>query len=303
MSTSDKQKSYYGPFFWIAAISFIVPFFVAVRAFDVVGPATKPEPAPDASGVDHALWDYLLKGYVENGLIDYDAMGRDYLFRSYLKQLGAAQPDQLATEDERLALLCNAYNAFVINGVLTHKIRTSVNDYTDPASNVGFFDVKEHVFANQTLSLNDLEHTLIREEFDEPRIHVALVCAAVSCPSLRAEAFEGSRLDAQLADQARLFANNPKHVAYDASENVIRLSTILSWYGEDWDNHGGYLAWLSERVDDSTVAEALKKADADEVEVEFNDYDWILNTQNELAPGGSADPSSGAFGSGSIPNE
>tara|TARA_R110001592_G_scaffold10778_4_gene54972 strand:+ start:1306 stop:2211 length:906 start_codon:yes stop_codon:yes gene_type:complete len=301
MTTTDKQKSYYGVFFWVAAISFIVPFFVAVRAFDVVGPATKPEPAPDASGVDNALWDYLLKAYVEKGLVDYDAMGRDYIFRTYLKELGGAQPDKLATDDDRLALLCNAYNAFVINGVITHKIRASVNDYVEDGT--GFFDLKEHIFANQTLSLNDIEHTLIRERFDEPRIHVALVCAAVSCPSLRAEAFEGARLDAQLADQARIFANSPTHVAYDGENKTVHLSRILSWYGEDWDNHGGYLTWLAERVEDPDVAEALRQAEEGSVAVEFNEYDWVLNTQNERAPGGSADPSSGAFGSGSIPNE
>lgn len=301
MTTTDKQKSYYGPFFWVAAVSFIVPLFVALRAFDGPGPATKPEPAPDASGVDHGLWDYLLKAYVEKGLVDYDAMGRDYLFRTYLKQLGGAEPDKLESDDARLALLCNAYNAFVINGVITHKIRDSVNDYIQ--DDTGFFDIKEHIFANQTLSLNDIEHTLIREKFDEPRIHVALVCAAVSCPSLRPEAFEGARLDAQLADQSRQFANNPNHVAFDAGEKVVRLSRILSWYGEDWDNHGGYLNWLAERVEAPAVVEALKKADAGEVDVAFNEYDWVLNTQNELKPGGSADPSSGAFGSGSIPNE
>ncbi len=301
MTESDKQKSYYGPFFWIAAVSFIVPIFVAARAFDVAGPTSKPEPVPDASGVDHALWDYLLKAYVQNGLIDYDAMGRDHLFRTYLKHLGGAQPDALATDDERLALYCNAYNAFVINGVITHKIRASVNDYAE--NETGFFDLKEHVFANKTMSLNDIEHGIIRTDFDEPRIHVALVCAAISCPSIRAEAYEGSRIDAQLADQTKLFANSPKHVAYDEENNTVRLSRILAWYGGDWDNHGGYLAWLAERVDDPDLADALKKADAEEVDVAYNEYDWTLNTQNALTTASGGGPASGAFGSGSIPNE
>jgi hypothetical protein len=301
MTKPDKQKSYYGPFFWVAVISFIVPFFVAARAFDTIGPTTKPKPIPDASGVDHALWDYLLKAYVENGLIDYDAMGRDHLFRTYLTQLGGAQPGQLANDKERLALFCNAYNAFVINGVITHKIRASVNDYSE--SGKGFFDIKEHIFASQTVSLNDIEHGKIRADFDEPRIHVALVCAAISCPSIRAEAYVGGRIDAQLEDQARIFANSPKHVAYDSAANTIRLSRILSWYGGDWDNHGGYLTWLSERVDDEILRDALKRADAGEAEVAFNEYDWVLNTQNERTAVAGGGPSSGAFGSGSIPNE
>lgn len=303
MNKASTEKSYYGPFFWIAVISFAVPFFVAVRAFDAARPASVPTPAPDVSGVDHALWDYLLKAYVENGLIDYDGMARDYTFRRYLKQLGGAQPEKLGTDDERLALLCNAYNAFVVNGVITHKIRDSVNNYSDPDTRDSFFDIPEHIFANQTLSLNAIEHDLIRGNYDEPRIHVALVCAALSCPPLRPEAYTGDRLQAQLEDQARLFANDPDHVAYKAEENAVYVSRILNWYGEDWDGHGGYLQWLYERVEDPALKDALLKAASEEVDVRFFEYDWVLNTQNELKPGGSADPSTGAFGSGSIPNE
>lgn len=303
MTTPKSEKSYYGPFFWIAAISFVVPIFVAVRAFDHIGAIAGPTPVPDASGVDHALWDYALKTYVANGLVDYDGLAKDQTFRTYLKQLGAAQPEKLATDDDRLALLCNAYNAFVISGVIRHDIRDSVNNYSDPATKKGFFDIPEYIFANETLSLNDIEHKKIREPFGDPRIHVALVCAALSCPAIRPEAFEGTRLDAQLDDQARLFANDPKHVAYNAEKNEIRLSRILQWYGEDWDVVGGYLAWLHERVEDPAIKEALVKAAAEEVAVKYFEYDWVLNTSNELKPGGSADPSTGAFGSGSIPNE
>ena len=196
MTTPKSEKSYYGPFFWIAAVSFIVPLFVAVRAFDHIGATVGPTPVPDASGVDHALWDYALKAYVANGLVDYDGMAKDQAFRTYLKQLGAAQPEKLATDDERLALLCNAYNAFVISGVIRHDIRDSVNNYSDPTTQKGFFDIPEYILANETLSLNDIEHKKIREPFGDPRIHVALVCAALSCPAIRPEAFEGARLEA-----------------------------------------------------------------------------------------------------------
>jgi len=301
MTTSDKSKFYYGPLFWVAAISFIVPFFVAVRAFDVLGPASKPAPMPDASGVDHALWDYLLKAYVENGRIDYDAMARDHVFRTYLRQLGAAEPGALDSDDGRLALLCNAYNAFVVNGVITHKIRGSVNDYY--VDGTGFFDLKEHIFAGETLSLNDIEHRRIRGVYDEPRIHVALVCAAVSCPPIRPEAYTGARLDAQLEDQTRLFVNDPKHVNYAADENRVYLSRILQWYGEDWDSHGGYLPWLRERAEDPQLRDGLDKAAKKEAGVAFFEYDWTLNTLNALEPGRGNGPSGGAFGSGSIPNE
>ena len=197
----SQGEKYYGGFFWLAAISFIVPFFVGINAFKAASPTTKPKPSPDVSGVDNALWDYLLKTYVADGLIDYDGMKRDHLFREYVRELGSAKPELLSTDSERLALMCNAYNAFVVNGVITHKIRKSVMDYNK--NDVGFFDVKEHIFAGDTLSLNELEHQMIRPTFKEPRIHVALVCAAQSCPAIRAEAYVGARLDQQLDDQSK----------------------------------------------------------------------------------------------------
>ena len=163
MSNGTK---YYGGFFWVAAVSFIVPLFVGWQAFQNLQPTHKPTPTPDKSGVDHNVWDYLLKSYVADGLVDYDGMKKDYLFYEYLRELGTCDPQLLDTEDERLALACNAYNAFVVNGVISHKIYDSVDGR-------GFFDLKEHVFAGQTISLNDLEQEMIRPTFKEPRIHVA----------------------------------------------------------------------------------------------------------------------------------
>lgn len=294
-----KNKSYYGPYFWLCLIAFVVPIFVAYKAFDKVSPTTKPRPQPDASGVDHALWDYLLKSYVENGLIDYEGMKRDYLFKTYLQQLGSANIESLETDDERLALYCNAYNAFVINGVITHQIKQTVQEISaeDPFL---FFRLKEHVFGNQTLSLNELEHQTIRPNFKEPRVHVGLVCAAKSCPVIRAEAFVGSRVREQLEDQAILFANNPAHVSFNEKENAIYLNAILDWYSKDWDATGGYLPWIKKRVKNPSLAKRIELAETKEVEIKFSAYDWTLNTQGKSA---SYVGRKTAAGSGSIPNE
>lgn len=299
----SKGKQYYGGFFWIAAISFVVPLFVAFSAFNKVRPTTKPTPTLDASGVDHAVWDYLLKSYVSNGLVDYDGMKKDYLFREYLRELGSANPDALTTDDEKLALACNAYNAFVINGVITHKITDTVDGYA--VDGKGFFDIKEHIYCGETISLNDLEHQMIRPTFKEPRIHVALVCAARSCPSIRAEAYTGERIQQQLEDQSVQFANNEKYVQFKAETNELYLSRILSWYGDDWNErfpNGGYLAWINELVKDDAVKSATSAAVKGEVAVKFFDYDWTLNSQakpGKHVSGGK----SGGFGSGSIPDE
>ena len=295
-------KQYHGPVFWLSLLSFVVPLAVAARAFHEVQLTTKPTPHPDASGVDHAIWDYLLRHYVAGGLIDYDAISRDHLFATYLAQLAAAEPEKLTTAADELALMINAYNAFVVQGVVSHRIDDSVMNFEQDG--VGLFDVPEHVLANTTVSLNQLEHEMIRQQFAEPRVHVALVCAARSCPAIRGEAYTGRRLDAQLEDQSVRFANSEVYVRVDQSDGRLWLSPILDWYGSDWETQGGYLQWLSQRVEDEQTRAVLQQALRGDVRVEFMDYDWSLNSQDSTGPGGNQTPASApaSFGSGSVPN-
>jgi hypothetical protein len=298
----SPKTNYYGPFFWITLVSFAVPVVVAAKAFQEVRLTSRPAPQPDASGVDHKIWDYLLKSYVDEGLVDYDAMSRDYLFRTYLRQLAEAEPQKLTTRTDQLALLCNAYNAFVIDGVIRHRITDSVMEYEQNGE--GFFDIKEHVFAGSTLSLNQLEHTLIRKRFREPRVHVALVCAARDCPAIRREAFVGRRLGAQLHDQSVVFANSSQYVRYDEVTNTLHLSPLLDWYGDDWDGVGGYLHWLSKLIEDKTLKQKVTQASVGTVDVAFLDYDWSLNgqaTSKAISKPDASPPAS--FGSGTIPNQ
>ena len=159
-----KNKEYSGPWLWLALASFLMPIGVAVWAFRTLPqPFTYPEIQPDASGVDQELWNQLLQTYVADGLIDYEGLKRTHLFKTYLAQLASAEPDKLPDDDHRLAFYCNAYNAFVINGVLVHKIDGSVLDYKSK-DGTGFFDLPEHILAGETISLNFLEHKIIRED-------------------------------------------------------------------------------------------------------------------------------------------
>ena len=320
----SKGSNYYGGFFWVSVISFIVPLFVGYKAFENLKPTTKPIPVVDASGVDNGVWDYLLKSYVTTGLVDYDGMKKDYLFREYVKQLGSCNPDALKTEDDKLALSCNAYNAFVINGVISHKIYDTVDGYE--VDGTKFFDLKEHIFAGKTISLNDLEHGMIRPTFKEPRIHVGLVCAARSCPAIRAEAYVGSRVREQLQDQSEQFANNPTYVNYDKESNQLKLSAILDWYGDDWNAqnpNGSYFAWISKLSNDSVVKEAAARIASSQIKKEWNEelegneikldggevvasfirYNWELNSQADPTKSGEKKKKKGGFGSGGGPSE
>ncbi|MHC4780485.1 MAG: DUF547 domain-containing protein, partial [Planctomycetota bacterium] len=158
---APQGKSYFGPLFWLGAVALLVPVFVAFKAFEDV---SKPyEVNPDLSGVDHGLWDQLLKKYVRGGLVNYAGLGADPGFRTYVSQLGRARPEKLSTESERLALLCNAYNAFVMNGVIVRAVGDSVMDVKE--GDTGFFDLSEHILGGETVSLNHIEHGIIRKRF------------------------------------------------------------------------------------------------------------------------------------------
>lgn len=300
----SKASNYYGGYFWVAVVSFIVPLFVGYKAFEKLKPTTKPTPQVDASGVDHGVWDYLLKSYVSNGLVDYDGMKKDYLFREYIRELGQCNPEALQTADAELALDCNAYNAFVINGVISHKIRDTVDGFA--IDGVPFFDLKEHIYGGKTVSLNDIEHGKIRPVYKDPRIHVALVCAARSCPAIRPEAYVGSRVRDQLQDQSIQFSNNPKYVKADSSGEKLELNEILSWYGGDFNESypdGSYLAWINELTSNQAAKTATKNAIAGRIIPTFIKYDWTLNSQADPGAPVVKKKKSGGFGSGSSPDE
>jgi len=196
---------------------------------------------------------------------------------------------------------CIDCNVFVISGVINHNVQGSVMDYKS-ADGTGFFDRKEHIFAGDTVSLNHIEHVLIRPVFGDPRIHMALVCAARSCPVIRREAYSGASIDKQLEDQATLFANNPQHVTYDSAAKSLSLSALLKWYGDDFDTKGGYLSFLVKRVQDESIAAGMRGALDGTVNVAFKEYDWALNSQEPKASAGKGSKRTD-FGSGSIPNE
>ena len=309
----SKGSNYYGGFFWVALVSFIVPLFVGYKAFENLKPTTKPTPQVDASGVDHKIWDYLLKSYVASGLVDYEGMKKDYLFRDYVRQIGECNPDALETEDEKLALACNAYNALVINSVIAHKIHDNVMLHDFDGND--FFESVEHIYAGDTISLNHLEKKMIIPTYGEPRVHVGLVCAARSCPAIRPEAYTGARVRDQLQDQSVQFANNPAYVMFDPATNELKLSTLMAWYPKDFVErypNGGHLQWINESTTEQAIKDATGKAIADlakveeerEIKISYYEYDWTLNSQADpTADPSKSKKSGGGFGSGSSPDE
>lgn len=194
--------------------------------------------------------------------------------------------------EQQLSFLINAYNGFTLQLIVDNwskftlgkveSIRDLGNLFTTPWQK-SFFDLfgKKH-------NLDDIEHEMVRKWFKEPRIHAALVCAAVSCPPLRDEAFVATQLSEQLESQMQLFLadNSRNEIVFYAHKGSASLSSIFKWYQSDFEKgHGEFsslydvLNHYSEAlVQDDSNAEAQRTLiQSADYPILFKDYDWRLN--------------------------
>jgi hypothetical protein len=225
---------------------------------------------------DHRLFQAVLKEHVDaDGWVDYTGLAREPgRLDAYITAVGKAPFDELG-RNEKLALLINAYNAFTLRLILDHYPVGSIKDvpsskrWDDARWNVG-----GHVW-----SLNQIEHKQIRPKFDEPRIHFALVCAAVGCPPLRNEAYTAERMEEQLEDQARSVHRNERWFRFDRDRNVVELTKLYDWYGGDFKQVSGSVTAYA-----AAYSPELKRAidSGTPPKVRWLDYDWRLN---EKRPG------------------
>ena len=226
----------------------------------------------------HAPWTALLRDHVELGLVDYDAFAKAPQFQKYLQSLATTRLEPMS-RDDRLAFWINVYNAYTIELINKHGERGSIrniNMFLGLVKGKGPWNEEIVRAAGRTLTLDDVEHKIIRVDFKEPRIHAALVCAARSCPPLRSEAYLGSSLDAQLHDQTRTFLRDRQtENRLDLGKGVVHLSPIFDWYRDDFGKtDAAILKFVAQYFDG---AEERSAFGASRLRIEFTDYDWSLN--------------------------
>lgn len=230
----------------------------------------------------------VLNTYVnDQGMVDYKALQSD---RATLDQfnadLAAITPETYESwsEEDQIAFWVNAYNSLTLKSIIDQDpLKASIKDIN------GVWRGRKHDIASDAKTLDNIEHQTLRVDFNEPRIHAALVCAAMSCPPLRTEPFVGDRLDEQLDDQSRTFVNSDQGLQIKPEEGTVYLSAIFKWFGEDWiktygteegftgnKNEKAVLNFVSQYLD----AEQVGYLKAGDYKVRYLPYDWSLNIQS-----------------------
>lgn len=229
----------------------------------------------------------VLETYVnDRGLVDYDSLQKNRrdldAFNASVQLLDPAVYESWS-EAEQIAFLINAYNSLTLKAIIDESpIKDSIKDIR------GVWRFNKHGFLQDKKTLNNIEHDILRADFSEPRIHAALVCAAISCPYLRPEPFVGETLDAQLDDQVRIFLNQPEVLEIDRENGKVRLSSIFDWFGEDWvpgfAPDAGFAGNDGEKAVLNFISGYVSEADAAYLreggyKVSYTNYDWSLNRQ------------------------
>ncbi|HPF25217.1 MAG TPA: DUF547 domain-containing protein [Steroidobacteraceae bacterium] len=238
---------------------------------------------------DHSLLARVLQEHVRDGRVDYAALKNDRApLDAYVRTLATVDAAQLAafSRQQQLAYWINAYNAFTLTTIIeNYPIRgRSLVGLAFPSNSIwqipGAFKGDRFTAGGRTLSLDDLEHKIVRPTFNEPRIHMALVCAARGCPVLRSNPYRAAALDSQLDEQSRRYLADTTHGArLDADKRVLYVSSIFKWFDEDFaalgqgDSRRGILEFVA-RHGDSARAAALREG---KWRLRYLDYDWNLN--------------------------
>jgi len=247
----------------------LVVLFVSIASscYTEANMVAKPTTPPS-----HQLWTELLQWHVSTtGNVDYKGFIRDKdKLQSYLDILSSSPPDKNTwSENEQLAYWINAYNAFTVKLIVDNYPVKSIQDL-HPTFHIPLVNTVWHKkffkIGGEATSLDQIEHRILRKEFDEPRIHFAINCASVSCPLLRNSAYEASELDRQLDEQGNIFINSP--VYNKISKEHIQLSAIFSWFKGDFTKQGSLIDYINR---------FSKVKISDKAKVSHLKYNWDLN--------------------------
>ena len=271
------------------ALVLVVPLLVALSAataFAALGvpksdlwPHWTKHDAQSQETIDHGDWDRLLNSYVTaapDGVNRFDYrnvsdMDRKTL-KGYIGRLAATQISRFS-RSEQMAYWINLYNALTVQVILDHYPVESIREINISPGLFAFgpWGKKLVTIEGQEVSLNDIEHRILRPIWQDPRIHYAVNCASIGCPDLQRTAFTGSNLERMLDIAAKSYINHPRGVRLDNGE--LTVSSIYVWFQVDFgDSDKGVIEHLKQYA-----KPPLKSALESKTEIDDDDYDWNLN--------------------------
>ena len=242
----------------------------------------------------------VLKNYVNNkGKVNYKKLkAQSQKLESFVATMDKLDPNNYSkwNDKEKIAFWLNAYNAFTLKAIVNnYPIKSNFfKSMYYPKNSIrqipGVWDKITFKVMGKDYTLEQIEHKILREEFKEPRIHMAMVCAAMGCPSLRNEPYIAKKLDQQLDGQSRKFLANPEKFRFDSKKRVLHISPIFKWFADDFvktkakkkpstrysNKEAAILEFVSSYSNkDHAFFDPSKKA----VRIKYLDYDWSLNEQ------------------------
>lgn len=246
----------------------------------------------------HTNYAIVLKAHVtDTGLVNYAALKKNPAkLDAYLKTIAGLDAKTVADwpEPDRVALYLNAYNAITLRSIVNNFPIDAgfFASFVYPKNSIrqidGVWDETKWTVTGDAMTLEHIEHEILRKKHNEPRIHMALVCAALGCPPLRNEPYTGDKLDAQLDDQARRFLSATTKFRIDRKEKIVYVSSIFKWFGEDFvKTHGRDTPRDFDANERAVIGFTLRHVDANNAkflraggyELEYLSYDWSLNEQ------------------------
>ncbi len=232
-----------------------------------------------AKSFDFSAWDSILKENVSTknirgiqlNVVDYKGLKSVPQFSKLVQDLEKADLTSLNEREEILAFWINVYNILAVKMVVDHYPVESIKDIGSIFKSV--WNRPAGKVAGEERTLNDIEHEILRK-MGEPRIHVAIVCASVSCPDLAKSAFVPEKLYEQLDGQMKKFvANSGKGLELDRKDKRVRISSIFKWFAEDFESKGGVIPFIGGYLS----VEDRKFINRPDIGVSYFDYDWGLN--------------------------
>lgn len=237
-----------------------------------------------SSDISYNNYAQVLSQYVnKQGKVNYQSLQQNRQpLDSFNQSVASLSPQvyQSWTENEQIAFWINIYNSLTLEAIIDNYPVDSIKDIP------GVWKRLQFTVMGEELTLDQIEHEILRKDFDEPRLHMGIVCASIGCPILRQEPFIGDKLDQQLDEQTLAFLALERNFQINKEENKVYLSSIFKWFGEDFESkfavENQFAGQGKERAVLNFIGQYLENQNQTylkqgDYQISYLNYDWSLN--------------------------